>query len=92
MDDLRTDDLNREAYQGLETDLRERDESEWDEEEEEEVSVKDLEKTLTQSERNWDIERNLRRMSEKELADLVDDLDPVVKGKLWAALENNRHD
>ena len=49
-------------------------------------------RTLEQSQRMWETEFNLRRMSEKELADFVDELDPVVKRKLWAALENNRHD
>ena len=83
MDQLNQDSLNRERDTSLETDLRESEtEREWDEEDKRGEERMDT----------WSIETQLRHMSQKALADFVDDLDPMVKGKLWAALENNRHD
>jgi hypothetical protein len=107
MDQLNQDSLNRERDTSHETDLRESEtEREWTDEMNEgelkadeayrqmlreQKAIKDR-RTLDQSRRMWETEFNLRRMSEKELAEFVDELDPMVKGKLWAALENNRHD
>jgi len=100
--------MDQEAYRGLETDLRESEtEREWtDGQNQGEVAADEAyhksiqeqlkrhknRRTLDQSRRLWETEFNLRRMSEQELAEFVDDLDPMVKGKLWAALENSRHD
>jgi hypothetical protein len=108
MDQLNQDSLNRERDTSHEADLRESEtEREWtDGQNQGEVAADEAyhksireqlkrhknRRTLDQSRRLWETEFNLRRMSEQELADFVDDLDPMVKGKLWAALENNRHD
>ena len=45
-----------------------------------------------ESERAWDIERQLMMMSEREMKEFISELEPVIKGKLWQTLEDDRHD
>lgn len=94
-DELRQSDLERERDSGHETDLRGSEtEDEWEENENlgEEPILLTHEEVREESERAWDIERQIKKMSEREMDEFISDLDPEVKGKLWQALENDRND
>jgi len=45
-----------------------------------------------ESERAWDIERQLKKMSEREMSEFISGLPAELKGKLWQALEDERND
>ena len=94
MDELDRHALDRERDMGHETDLRESEtEEEWEEQEfAGEVAQPILRNVREESERAWDIERQLKKMSEREMGEFISDLEPELKGKLWQALEDERND